>query len=90
MDNLRRFVSQAASLEKVDTLSTVVEEQRLRIDSILQGSTKIQPIFKELKKFQDNFKEIQEFLSLPRSQPLQNQLLEFSTLISGKKFISFT
>jgi DNA-binding transcriptional MerR regulator len=70
-----------AALDKVEILAVVIEEQRLRIDSMIQGSTKIYPIYKEMKRINIQLKEIQEFLQLPQSRNLHAQLHELSFLI---------
>lgn len=78
---LKEQMHKVAAADKVEVLAVVVEEQRLRIDSVVQGSTKIYPIYKELKKMDANLREINGFLSLPQPSNLRSQLHEMSLLM---------
>lgn len=100
MKSFRVIMKGVAAVDKVELLAVVVEEQRLRIDSILQGdlrqsiiawvtltnihskgSTKIVPIQKELKRFDERIRDIHGFLSLPQTKNL-TQILDEMALVS--------
>ena len=77
------LIKSSADATQVSTLAVVVEEQRLRIDSILHGSTNIDWISKQFKKNEIILKEIKSYLQLPQLKPLRNQLDEAGHLIEG-------
>lgn len=78
--SLQKDLTQVAAAEKVELLAIVVEEQRIRIDSIVQGSTKIYPIYKELRRIEDAQREVADYLHLPQTESLPVQLREITTL----------
>ncbi len=85
--SFRHVVKNAAALDKVEVLAVVVEEQRLRIDSVIAGSTKIAPLQKELRRFDEKIKDIESFLQLPQAKNLPTCINEITLLIQGMNFI---
>lgn len=81
MAQMKGKMDKVAAVEKMELLAVVVEEQRLRLDSVIQGSTKIYPIFKELKRMDTSLKEVEQFLSLPQPRRLHEHLQEMTTLM---------
>lgn len=81
MAQMKGQMDKVAAVEKMELLAVVVEEQRLRLDSVIQGSTKIYPIFKELKRMDTSLKEVEQFLSLPQPRRLHEHLQEMTTLM---------
>ena len=78
---VKEQLSHVAAVEKMELLAVVVEEQRLRLDAVIQGSTKIYPIFKELKRMDTTIKEVEQFLSLPQPRRLHEHLQEMTSLM---------
>lgn len=78
---VKEQMSHVAAVEKMELLAVVVEEQRLRLDAVIQGSTKIYPIFKELKRMDTTIKEVEQFLSLPQPRRLHEHLQEMTSLM---------
>jgi hypothetical protein len=80
---LKDKMDKVAAAEKMELLAVVLEEQRLRLDAVIQGSTKIYPIFKELKRMDASLKEIEKFLSLPQPRCLHEHLKEMTSLLEN-------
>lgn len=73
-----------AGLEQVGILATVVEEQKLRIDSLICGSTVVEPIQREIVNINKSLVEIQEYLKLPKQhRNIDDQLKEAANLIDS-------
>jgi hypothetical protein len=81
---MREMQTKAADLEQVELLGVVVEEQRIRIDAIIQGSTKILPIYNTLQRFEEQLRDALSFLALPQPKSLNLQLDEIRNHIQGK------
>jgi hypothetical protein len=76
-------VSQAASKQAVELLAVVVEEQRLRTDSIIQGSVKIKPLSKDLRKLETEMQRLSDQLSLSPGKQLQRALDDLHHQVQG-------
>jgi hypothetical protein len=81
---MREMQTKTADLEQVELLGVVIEEQRIRIDAIIQGSTKILPIYNTLQRFEEQLRDALSFLALPQPKSLNLQLDEIRNHIQGK------
>lgn len=74
----------AADITKVETLAMIIEQQRQRIDSVIQGSTAIIPINKEFNLLESKLNEIQDFLQFsPADKKLPLQLKEVGEMLQS-------
>eukprot|EP01039_Chlorochromonas_danica_P005428 gene5427-5971_t len=91
-EKLTQQISTCANKQTVEVLAVVVEEQRLRTDSIIQGSIKIKPVYKDLKKLENDIQQVHDYLQLPHKRPLPvilekigTQLQEFARQVEDVK-----
>jgi hypothetical protein len=76
----------AAGALQVETLAVILEEQKIRIDSIIYGSISIEPVNYALDKITKTIDEISSYLGLGLpgvGSNLQNQLSDCGSLIEN-------
>lgn len=64
-------------------MAAVTEEQRLRIDGILQGSIRIFPLYKELKLIRDDIEKVEEKTRGENGENLLNFSLRVNKNLRG-------
>lgn len=84
-DQLTRQQALTANKEGVELLAVVVEEQRLRTDSIIQGSVKIKPIHKDMRRLEAEMQALQSYLVLPQQRTLPEVIDKLSAQILSLK-----
>ena len=72
---------ESIDINHINTLSVVIEEQRMRLDSVIAGSTVIPSIHNDILKLHSLCKEISEHLNLPQPQNIPRQFQGFQDFL---------
>lgn len=86
INKLENEFQNAAGALQVETLAVILEEQKIRIDSIIYGSISIEPVNYALEKITKTIDEITSYLGLGLpgvGSNLQNQLNDCGALIEN-------
>lgn len=86
ISKLEHEFQNAAGALQVETLAVILEEQKIRVDSIIYGSISIEPVNYALEKITKTIDEITSYLGLGMpgvGSNLQNQLSDCGSLIES-------